>query len=211
MVGSHVQDVSEQDWGKDPSPLTRGRKDKSCADIYSFEGRIAKLELGVSDTKGDVDLLEQRIEEVMGNMRGQIEDLQEAMQSSPVHAVSHEEFMDFQDKVLIVLPRLESRVDALIRHVEAWDEQMRQKLAICKVAVSSRVMATHEGLEDSHTTSGEEEVSSSTPRYGKCKVLYTREDKGKQRESTPRLICFICNGPHLVREFPKKEALNALI
>ena len=50
-----------------------------------------------------------------------------------------------------MLTRLESRVDALIRHVEARDEKMRQELAICKVAVSAQVMATYEGLEDNHT------------------------------------------------------------
>ena len=66
MVGSYVEDVSEQDRGRDPGPPSRvrdpnpssqGRKDKSCDVISSFEGRIAKLELGVADTKGDVDLL----------------------------------------------------------------------------------------------------------------------------------------------------------
>ena len=39
------------------------------------------------------------------------------MQGLPVHVVSHKEFMAFQDNVLSVLTRLESRVDALIRHV----------------------------------------------------------------------------------------------
>ena len=33
--------------------------------------------------------------------------------------------MAFQDKVLSVLTRLESRMDALTWHVEAWNEQMR--------------------------------------------------------------------------------------
>ena len=61
----------------------------------------------------------------MGNLRGQIEDLQEGMQGSSVHAMSHEEFMAFQDKVLSVLTRLESRVDALTWQVEAWVEKMR--------------------------------------------------------------------------------------
>ena len=89
----------------------------------------------MSNTKGDVDLLEQRIEGAMGNLRGQIEDLQEGMQGSPVHAVSHKEFMAFQDKVLSMLIRLESRVDTLTGHMEARDEQMRQELAIYKVAV----------------------------------------------------------------------------
>ena len=53
-----------------------------------------------------------------GNLSGQIEDLQEGMQGSSVHAVSHKKFMAFQDKVLSVLTRLESRVNALRRNVE---------------------------------------------------------------------------------------------
>ena len=82
----------------------------------------------MANIKGDVDLLEQCIVEGMGDLRGGggggIEDLQEGMQGFPVHTVSHEEFMAFQDKVLSVLTRLELRVD-VIRHMEAQDEQMR--------------------------------------------------------------------------------------
>ena len=105
--------------GSEPSPSTWGRKDKSHDAIFSFEGWIAKLELGATNTKGDVDLLDQRIEEAIGDMQGEIRELQEGMQGSPIHAVSHKEFMAFQDKVLSVLTRLESRVDALRRNVEA--------------------------------------------------------------------------------------------
>ena len=52
MVGSHVEDVSKQDRGKDLFPPIRGMKDKSRDAISSFEGQIAKLELGVVDTTG---------------------------------------------------------------------------------------------------------------------------------------------------------------
>ena len=73
-------------------------------------------------------------------------------------------------------------------------------------------MATHEGSENSHTTSVGEEVSPSTTRYRKSKVPYNRDKgKGKHREFVPRLRCFICNGPHLARECPKKETLYGLI
>ena len=53
-------------------------------------------------------------------------------------------------------------------------------------------------------------MSPSTAMYEKA---YTMEDKGKgkQQESTLRMRCFICDGPHLARECHKKEALNALI
>ena len=51
-------------------PPTRGKKDKSSNVSCSFKEHIAKLELGLSNTKGDVDLLEKRIEGAMGNLRG---------------------------------------------------------------------------------------------------------------------------------------------
>ena len=70
MVGSHVEDVSEQDRGRDPSPPTQGRKNKSRDTISNFEGQIVKIDLGVVDTKVNVDFLEQRIEETMENLRG---------------------------------------------------------------------------------------------------------------------------------------------
>ena len=70
-----------------------------------------------------------------------------------------------------------------------------------------------EGSKDSYSTDGGEEVPSSTAKHGKGKVPYTGEDKGrrKQRESVPKLKCFLCNGRHLTRECPKRKALNALI
>ena len=37
MVSSHMKDVSEQDRGRDPSPPTRGKKDKSSDVSSSFE------------------------------------------------------------------------------------------------------------------------------------------------------------------------------
>ena len=53
----------------------------------------------------------------------------------------------------------------------------------------------------------------SAAKHGKGKVSYTRKDNGKrkQRESTPKLRCFLCDGPHLTRECPKRKALSTLI
>ena len=67
--------------------------------------------------------------------------------------------------------------------------------------------------EDDCNTDGGEEVPHSTARHGKGKVSYTRKDKGKrkQRESTPKLKCFLCDGSHLTRECPKRKALGTLI
>ena len=89
---------------------------------------------------------------------------------------------------------------------------MRQELAIYKVVVLTRVMATHEGSKDSHTAGGGEEVPLNVAIREKGKVPYNRDrGKDKHRESVLRLRCFICNDSHLVRECPKREMVNALI
>ena len=140
MTGSHVEEGGEQVQGKDSGPSTRGRKDKSRDAISSLEGRFVKLELGVVDTKKGMDFLEQSMEKALEDLKVQIQDLQEGMQSSSIHAVSHEEFMTFQDRVLSMIASLKSRVEVLTKH----EEKLRQEVAIYKIALSAQVMATHE-------------------------------------------------------------------
>ena len=209
------------------------------------------------------DFLEQSMEKAVEDLKVQIQDLQEGMQSSSIHAVSHEEVVTFQDRVLSMLASLELRVEVLTKH----KEKLRQEVAIYKKALSARVMATHkaprvevpkphtfsgqqdamavaeylmdykesmssndEGSRVSHSSGGGEEVSPrgseddcdkdggeevprSTALHRKGKVSYTWKDKGKhkQRESTPKLKCFLCDGPHLTKECPKRKALSTLI
>ena len=154
MTGFHVEEGGEQVRGKDSSPSTWGRKDKSRDAISSLEGRFVRLELGVADTKEGMDLLEQSMEKVVEDLKVHIQDLQEGMQSSSIHAVSHEEFMTFQDKVLSMLASLKSRVEVLTKH----EEKLRQEVTIYKTTLSARVMATHEvprvEVPKPHTFSG---------------------------------------------------------
>ena len=217
----------------------------------------------MADNKEGMDLLKQSMEKAMEDLKVQIQDLQEGMQSSSIHAVSHEEFVTFQDRVLSMLTSLDSRVEVLTKH----KEKLRQEVAIFKITLSARVMATHEaprvevpkphmfsgkqdamavveslmdykesmssndegsrvshssgggeevsprGSEDDCSTDGGEEVPRGTAKHGNGKVSYTRKDKGKhkQRESTPKMKCFLCDGPHLTRECPKRKALSTLI
>ena len=66
-------------------------------------------------------------------------------------------------------------------------------------------------LEDNHDTGGKEEVPPNVSGERRAKCYNQDKGKGKQREFTLRLRCFICDGPHLARVCPKSEALNALI
>ena len=57
---------------------------------------------------------------------------------------------------------VESRMDALVTRMETQDQEIRQELAIYKIAVSARVMATHEAprveAPKPHTFSGKRDA-----------------------------------------------------
>ena len=154
MAGSHVEEGGEQVRGKDSGPSTRGKKDKSHDAISRLKGRFVRIELGMADTKEGMDLLEQSMEKAVKDLKVQIQDLHEGMKSSSIHAVSHEEFVTFQDRVLSMLASLESKGEVLTKH----EEKLRQEVAIYKTALSARVMATHEAprveVTKPHTFSG---------------------------------------------------------
>ena len=180
MAGSHVEESGEQVRGKDSSPSTRGRKDKSRDAISSLEGRFVRLELGVADTKKGMDFLEQSMEKAVEDLKVQIQDLQEGMQSSSIHAVSHEEFVTFQDRVLIMLASLESRVEVLTKH----EEKLRQEVAIYKTTLSARVMATHEAprveVPKAHTFSGKQDAMTVAESLMDYKESMSSNDEGSR-------------------------------
>ena len=180
MAGSHVEEGGEQVRGKDSGPSTRGRNDKSRDAISSLEGRFVRLELGVADTKKGMDFLEQSMEKVVEDLKVQIQDLQEGMQSSSIHAVSHEEFLTFQDRVLSMLASLESRVEVLTKH----EEKLRQEVAIYKTALSARVMATHEAprveVPKPHTFSGKQDAMAVAESLMDYKESMSSNDEGSR-------------------------------
>ena len=148
MSGSNVEETSEQTRGREAEPTARGRgrgkKDTSRDVVANMEARLAKVELAMADTREGVDLIEQGMEKGLEDLREQIQDLRERVLVSQVQPVSHEEFVSFQGKVLSMLASMESRIEALATRMESRDQEVRQELAIYKVAVSARVMATQE-------------------------------------------------------------------
>ncbi|RVW23067.1 hypothetical protein CK203_102456 [Vitis vinifera] len=140
MSGSNVAKISEQTRRRETEPTARGRgrKDKSHNAIANMEARLAKVELVMADTREGVDLIEQGMEKGLEDLREHIQDLREKVLGSQVQPVSHEEFMSFQDK------------------------EVRQKPAIYKIVVSTRVIATHEAprveVPKPHTFNGKRDT-----------------------------------------------------
>ena len=103
------------------------------------------------------------------------------MQSSSIHAVSHEEFVTFQDRVLSMLASLESRVvEILTKH----EEKLRQEVTIYKTALSARVMATHEAprveVPKPHTFSGKQDAMAVAESLMDYKESMSSNDEGSR-------------------------------
>ena len=91
-----------------------------------MEARLARVELAMADTREGLDLIEQGMEKGIKDLRQQIQDLlRERMLVSQVQPVSHEEFVSFQGKVLSMLARMESRIEALATRMESRDQEGR--------------------------------------------------------------------------------------
>ena len=46
---------------------------------------------------------------------------------------------------------------------------------------------------------------------GKTPNVRERRSKAERKEFTPKIKCFLCDGPHWARDCPKRKALNAMI
>ena len=51
------------------------------------------------------------------------------------------------------------------------------------------------------------------PKKGSGKTSNVREgrDKAERKEFTPKIKCFLCDGPYWARDCPKRKALSAMI
>ena len=87
--------------------------------------------------------------------------------------------------------------------VESWTDYKREN--------SSKI----ESSKDSHATSRGDEVSRdcNTPKMGSSKTpnFWKGKGKTKRKEFMPKIKCFLCDGPHLARNCPKRKALSAMI
>ncbi|KAJ9705658.1 hypothetical protein PVL29_003632 [Vitis rotundifolia] len=111
-------------------------------------------------------------------------------------------------------------------NLQGWAEQELRRRGVQDLATAMAIAKSLtdykrgdsskvESLEDSHTTGGGDEASRDhyAPRMGSGKMPNVGEGKGKaeRKEFTPKIKCFLCDGPHWARDCPKRKALSAMI
>ncbi|RVW98867.1 hypothetical protein CK203_024109 [Vitis vinifera] len=111
-------------------------------------------------------------------------------------------------------------------NLQGWAEQELRRRGVQDLATAMAVAESltdykrgnsskDESLEDSHAMGGEDEVPKdhNAPKKGSGKTPNVQEGRGKakRKEFTPKIKCFLCDGPHWARDCPKRKALSAMI
>ncbi|RVW73583.1 hypothetical protein CK203_055150 [Vitis vinifera] len=123
--------------------------------------------------------------------------------------------MTEEDLLFNFMDNLQGWAEQELRHQGVQDldttKAVVESLTDYKRGDSSKV----ESLEDSHAMGGGDEVSKdhNAPRMESGKTPNVREGKGKaeRKEFTPKIKCFLCDGPHWAQDCSKRKVLSAMI
>ncbi|KAJ9690623.1 hypothetical protein PVL29_013000 [Vitis rotundifolia] len=144
------------------------------------------------------------------------------------HTGSISDYVKEFSSLMLEIPNMteEELLFNFMDNLQGWAEQELRRRGVQDLATTMAVAESLmdykrgdsskvESLEDSHTTGGGDEASRDhyAPRMGSGKTPNVREGKGKaeRKEFTPKIKCFLCDGPHWARDCPKRKALSAMI
>ncbi|KAJ9702781.1 hypothetical protein PVL29_004490 [Vitis rotundifolia] len=144
------------------------------------------------------------------------------------HTSSIRDYVKEFSSLMLEIPNMteEELLFNFMDNLQGWAEQELRRRGVQDLATAMAVAESLtdykrgdsskvESLEDSHTTGGGDEASRDhyAPRMGSGKTPNVREGKGKaeRKEFTPKIKCFLCDGPHWARDCPKRKALSAMI
>ncbi|KAJ9689560.1 hypothetical protein PVL29_014977 [Vitis rotundifolia] len=144
------------------------------------------------------------------------------------HTGSIRDYVKEFSSLMLEIPNMteEELLFNFMDNLQGWAEQELRRRGVQDLATAMAVAESLtdykrgdsskvESLEDSHTTGGGDEASRDhyAPRMGSGKTPNVREGKGKaeRKEFTPKIKCFLCDGPHWARDCPKRKALSAMI
>ncbi|WJZ96495.1 hypothetical protein VitviT2T_015177 [Vitis vinifera] len=144
------------------------------------------------------------------------------------HTGSIREYVKEFSSLMLEIPNMteEELLFNFMDNLQRWAEQELRRRGVQDLATAMAVAeyltdykrgnsSKVESLEDSHAMGGGDEVprDHNAPKKGSGKTSNVREgrDKAERKEFTPKIKCFLCDGPHWAQDYPKRKALSALI
>ncbi|KAJ9692901.1 hypothetical protein PVL29_011823 [Vitis rotundifolia] len=144
------------------------------------------------------------------------------------HTGSIRDYVKEFSSLMLEIPNMteEELLFNFMDNLQGWAEQELRRRGVQDLATAMAVAESLtdykrgdssevESLEDSHAMGGGDEVprDHNAPKKGSGKTPNVREGRGKaeRKEFTPKIKCFLCDGPHWARDCPKRKALSAMI
>ena len=144
------------------------------------------------------------------------------------HTGSIRDYVKEFSSLMLEIPNMtqEELLFNFMDNLQGWAEQELRRRGVQDLATAMAVAESltdykkgdsskDESLEDSHAMGGGDKVprDHNAPKKGSGKTLNVRKGRGKaeRKEFTPKIKCFLCDGPHWARDCPKWKALSAMI
>ncbi|RVX06627.1 hypothetical protein CK203_029525 [Vitis vinifera] len=144
------------------------------------------------------------------------------------HTGSIRDYVKEFSSLMLEIPNMtqEELLFNFMDNLQGWAEQELRRRGVQDLATAMAIAESLtdykredsskiESLEDSHAMGGGDEVprDHNAPKKGSGKTSNVREGRGKveRKEFTPKIKCFLCDGPHWARDCPKRKALSAMI
>ncbi|RVW91272.1 hypothetical protein CK203_035497 [Vitis vinifera] len=144
------------------------------------------------------------------------------------HAGSIHDYVKEFSSLMLEIPNMTEKelLFNFMDNLQGWAEQELRHRGVQDLATAMAVAKSLtdykkgdsskvESLEDSHAMGGGDKVprDHNAPKKGSGKMPNVREGRGKaeRKEFTPKIKCFLCDGPHWARDYPKRKALSAMI
>ncbi|RVW82095.1 hypothetical protein CK203_052512 [Vitis vinifera] len=144
------------------------------------------------------------------------------------HTGSIRDYVKEFSSLMLEIPNMteEELLFNFMDNLQGWAEQELRRRGVQDLATALAVAESltdyrrgdsskTESLEDSHAMGGGDEVprDHNAPKKGSGKTPNDQEGRGKaeRKEFTPKIKCFLCDGPHWARDCPKRKALSAMI
>ncbi|RVW19206.1 hypothetical protein VitviT2T_030342 [Vitis vinifera] len=144
------------------------------------------------------------------------------------HTCSIRDYVKEFSSLMVEIPNMtqEELLFNFMDNLQGWAEQELRHRGVQDLATAMAIAESltdykrgdsskDESLEDSHAMGGGDEVprDHNALKKGSSKTSNVREgrDKAEMSEFTPKIKCFLCDGPHWARDCPKRKALSAMI
>ncbi|RVW62719.1 hypothetical protein CK203_060334 [Vitis vinifera] len=144
------------------------------------------------------------------------------------HTGSIHDYVKEFSSLMLEIPNMieEELLFNFMDNLQGWAEQELRRRGVQDLATTMAVVESLtdykrgdsskvESLEDSHATGGRDEVlrdhNAPRMRSGKTPKVQEGRAKAERKEFTPKIKCFLCDGPHWAWDYPKRKAFSAMI